>query len=309
MTEPLFALLGPTASGKTAVSLPLAAALDAEIVSVDSRQIYQGLEIGSAAPTLEERARIPHHLVGEVPPEETMTAGEFGRRARAAVEHIVSAGKVPLLVGGSGLYLRAALGGLDEELPHDERLRGELRDRLDREGVEALYVELARLDPETAEGVSPRDGQRILRALEIMTLSGRPTSELRTRGRETEIPAKIVILDRDRADLESRIRVRVEAMVHAGLEAEVQALLDRGLDAGTMALKSVGYAETLRYLRGEMARGAWIEEVVVNTRRFTKRQRTWFRSLTDAHWLHVAPDEPAETTAERALTVWGRGPA
>ncbi len=306
MNEPLRVLLGPTAVGKTAVSLPLAERLGAEIVSVDSRQIYRGLAIGSAAPTDAERARVPHHLVEAIPPEETMTAGEYGRRARAAVEEIESRGRAAILVGGSGLYLRAILGGLDEELPRDETVRAELRARLAREGVEALYVELARLDPATAEGISPRDGQRVTRALEIMALAGKPTSELRTKGRRTAVRAQVAVLDRGRSDLEARIRARVRTMIEGGLEGEVRDLAARGLGPEAPALKSVGYAETLRYFRGELDRAAWEEAIAVDTRRFAKRQRTWFRSLPDARWLEVAPGEPPETTAERVLRAWGR---
>ncbi len=306
MNEPLRVLLGPTASGKTAVSLPLAEALGAEIVSVDSRQIYRGLEIGSAAPTRAERERVPHHLVAEVEPEAVMSAGEFGRRARAAVEEIEGRGKTALLVGGSGLYLRAALGGLNEDLPKDEALRAKIRLRLEREGVEALYVELARLDPEAAEGISPRDAQRVMRALEIMALTGRPTSELRTKGRRTEVDAAIAILDRENADLQARVRARVLGMVDGGLEAEVQALLDRGVPTDLPAMKSVGFAETVRFLDGDLDPRKWIDEIVRSTWRFVKRQRTWFRSLSDARWLQVVPNESPETTAERVLRAWKR---
>jgi tRNA dimethylallyltransferase len=304
MNETLRVLLGPTASGKTAVSLPLAEALGAEIVSVDSRQIYRGLEIGSAAPTPEQRARVRHHLVAEVDPKDVMSAGEFGRRARAAVEEIEGRGRTALLVGGSGLYLRAALGGLDEELPKDEAVRAGIRKRMEQEGVEALYVELARLDPEVAEAISPRDAQRVMRALEIMALTGRPTSELRTKGRRTEVAATIVILDRDNADLKARVRERVLGMVDGGLEAEVQALRDRGIPTDLPAMKSVGFAETVKFLDGRLDPRQWIDEIVRNTWRFVKRQRTWFRSLTDARRLLVAPNEPPETTAERVLRAW-----
>jgi len=302
--KPLHVLLGPTASGKTAVSLPLAEALGAEIVSVDSRQIYRGLEIGSAAPTAAERARVPHHLVAEVEPGDVMSAGEFGRRARAAVEEIEGRGRTALLVGGSGLYLRAALGGLDEELPADAAVRAGIRKRIEQEGVEALYVELARIDPETAEGISPRDAQRVMRALEIMALTGRPTSELRTKGRRTEVAASIAILDRDDADLKARVRERVLAMVDGGLEAEVQALLDRGIPTDLPAMKSVGFAETVRFLEGSLDPRKWIDEIIRDTWRFVKRQRTWFRSLSDARWLTVAPNESPETTAGRVLEAW-----
>jgi tRNA dimethylallyltransferase len=304
MNEPLRVLLGPTASGKTAVSLPLAEALDAEIVSVDSRQIYRGLEIGSAAPSVAERERVPHHLVAEVEPEAVMSAGEFGRRARAAAAEIEGRGKTALLVGGSGLYLRAALGGLDEGLPKDEAVRAKIRLRLEHEGVEALYVELARLDPESAAGISPRDAQRVMRALEIMALSGRPTSELRTKGRRTAIAASIAVLDRADDDLKARLRARVLGMVAAGLEDEVRALRSRGIPADLPAMKSVGFAETARYLDGALDRERWIEDIVRNTWRFVKRQRTWFRSLTDARRLLVAPGETPELTADRVLALW-----
>src|SRR5262245_20845668 len=165
-------LLGPTASGKTAVAIPLALRLNAEIISVDSRQIFRGMEIGSAAPSSEDRARVPHHLVMEVDPRDGMTAGEFGRRGRAVLNDIELRGKTALLVGGSGLYLRAVLGGLDESLPRDARAREELRERVAREGLPSLHAELMRLDPDTGVSVSATDGQRITRALEILALTG-----------------------------------------------------------------------------------------------------------------------------------------
>ena len=305
MSSPRSVLLGPTASGKTAVSLPLAEAMDAEIISVDSRQIYRGMEIGSAAPTAEERGRVPHHLVGVVDPKEIMTAGDFGGRARQAEEAVRAKSKTVLFVGGSGLYLRATLGGLDENLPSDSELRATLRDRARTEGTEALHAELAELDPETGEMISVRDAQRITRALEIIRLSGRRASELRTRGRSAEQDARIVVLDRDRKDLEARIRARVAIMVEAGLEDEVRALLTLGLGPEQPALKSVGYVETIRYLNGDLDRDAWIEEIVVKTRRFAKRQRTWFRGLTGSEWVLVPAEESAETTANRTLSQWG----
>jgi tRNA dimethylallyltransferase len=305
---PVRVLVGPTASGKTAAALPAARRLGGEIVSVDSRQIYRGMEIGSAAPSAEERAEVPHHLVGAADPAEPLSAGEFGRRARAVMEDIRSRGRAPLLVGGSGLYLRAALGGLDEGLPRDPDLRQRLRERVQAEGVEALHGELGRLDPDTAARVSPRDVQRVTRALEIVTLTGMPAGASRTRGRGSERGARIVVLERSREDLEARIRLRVESMVTAGLADEVRRLLARGVDPASPPMKSVGYAETVRHLRGELDRGAWIEAMVVTTRRYAKRQRTWFRSLPGAVWLPVAPGEPPDRTAEGMLAGWGSGP-
>jgi tRNA dimethylallyltransferase len=284
------------------MSLPLAEALNAEIVCVDSRQIYRGMEIGSAAPTPAERARVPHHLVAEVEPEDAMSAGEFGRRARAAIDAIRARDREALLVGGSGLYLRAILGGLDEDLPRDAALRESLRGRAHTEGVEVLHAELMQLDPETGAKTSPRDVQRVTRALEIIALTGRPVSVLRTKGRRTELPARIAVLDRSREDLDARIRARVAAMIEAGLVDEVRALLSRGLDPHTPALRSVGYAETIRFLDGALNRTAWMEEIAVNTRRYAKRQRTWFRGIEEATWVRVAADEAEERVITRVST-------
>jgi tRNA dimethylallyltransferase len=211
-----------------------------------------------------------------------------------------------LLVGGSGLYLRAVLGGLDD-LPQDAALREALRERVAREGTEALHAELAERDPETAAVVSSADAQRITRALEIVMLSGEKASALRTRGRGAETPAALVVLDRSREDLEARIRARVAAMVEAGLESEVRALLARGLDPASPVLRSVGYAETVGHLNGELDRAAWLERIAINTRRFAKRQRTWFRGLAGARWLLVGVEEAPEATARRILEVWGAG--
>ena len=294
-------LLGPTASGKTSIAIPLALQLGAEIVSVDSRQIFRGMEIGSAAPSSVDRARVPHHLVGEVDPQDGMTAGEFGRRARVVLADLEARGVTALLVGGSGLYLRAVLGGLDERLPRDIALREELIARATREGVALLHAELVALDPETAARVAPGDAQRIIRALEIHVLTGEKPSVLRGKGKQAEREARIVILDRERADLERRIRARVEGMVESGLEDEVRRLLAMGLDPALPVMKSVGYAETVRYVRGELDRDTWIETIFVNTRRYAKRQRTWFRGIEGAKWVRISPNESHEETDARVL--------
>ncbi len=302
-TAPVPVLLGVTAAGKTGVSLPLAERLGAEIISVDSRQIYRGLTIGSAAPTPAERARVPHHLVEVIEPDQTMTAGEFGRRAAACLAEITGRGRVPLLVGGSGLYLRAALGGLDEALPRDPDLRARLRSRVEAEGPETLHGELAAVDPDSASRIGPRDGQRITRALEIHALTGRPASALRRSGRDTRRAANLVVLDRDPAELERRMRARIDAMIASGLVEEVRALLARGLDLSHPALRSVGFVETLDYLRGELSEPDWRERIVINTRRYTKRQRAWFRALDGATWIRIPPEEPPAVTAERIAPI------
>jgi tRNA dimethylallyltransferase len=304
MAAPLCVLLGPTAAGKTAVSLPLAERLGGEIVSVDSRQLYRGMEIGSAAPSPEERARVPHHLVAEEDPRRPWSAGEYGRRAREVIATIEAHGKIALLVGGSGLYLRAVLGGLDEGLPRDESLRKRLRERVQTEGIPALHAELARLDPASAARISPRDAQRVTRSLEIVLAGGRPAAEVMTRGRGSEAGARIAVLDRTREELEARIRARVGAMIREGLEGEVRALLERGIDPASPVMKGVGFAETVRLLRGDLDRTAWAELIAVNTRRYAKRQRTWFRSLTGAVWFTIPPEERPEETAGRVAAGW-----
>jgi tRNA dimethylallyltransferase len=295
---PVPVLVGPTASGKTACALAVAEALDAEIVNVDSRQIYRGMAIGSAAPTAGERMRVPHHLVGIADPGARVGAGEFGRMAAAAMASIRSRGRTPLLTGGSGLYLRAALGGLDR-LPRDETVRDTLRARLGDEGIEALHAELARRDPATAARVAPRDTHRVLRALELLLITGKPASTLRRLGRATLVPARIVVLDRPRGELERRIRARTAAMIEAGLRDEVEALLDAGVDPAAPAMKSVGYAETVSLVRGKLDRAAWEEAIVIHTRRYAKRQRTWFRGIPEAVWVVAAGDEAPAVTAGR----------
>lgn len=300
-------LVGSTAVGKTSVSLVLARTLGAEIISVDSRQVYQGMEIGSAAPTEAERLAVPHHLVATQDPLHPLTAGQYGRLVRDHITAIHARGAEVLLVGGSGMYLRAALGGFDDSLPSDPELRAQLNARLERDGPEALHAELAERDPQRATQLAPRDGVRVVRALELLALSDRPPSELRTRGREAEGGAHIVALIRDKEDLEQRIRVRIEQMIEAGLEAEVRRLLAAGVSADSTVMRSVGYAETLRYLEGDLDARAWREAMVINTRRYGKRQRTWFRGLPGAEWVFIHAGESAETVAARCLPVLSPG--
>ncbi|NNF07503.1 MAG: tRNA (adenosine(37)-N6)-dimethylallyltransferase MiaA, partial [Candidatus Eisenbacteria bacterium] len=296
MIEPMV-LLGPTAAGKTDVSLDLAEQMNAEIISLDSRQIFKGLEIGSAAPTKEQQERITHHLVSCIEPSHPMSAGEFGRLAQAAIAEIKGRGKNVLMVGGSGLYLRAALGGLDDELPKDVESRAKLHERMETEGLKALHEELAEIDPKSAERISPGDSHRVLRALELYVITGKPASQLRTKGRRTDIPSRVVILHRDLEDLEERIEQRAENMVKAGLEQEVRALVDQGLTLETPVMRSVGYRETLDYFEHKDA-DQWVRKIVTGTRRYAKRQRTWFRGLTHAHWFLLEGSEDTQATAE-----------
>lgn len=301
---PVRVLLGPTASGKTAVGIELARRHDGEIVSVDSRQLYRGLAIGSAAPTPGERGAVPHHFVEEFEPADVMTAGAYGERARAVIEAVRARGHAPILVGGSGMYLHAALGGFDDDLPSDEAVRARLMERVAEEGSEALHRELHEHDPGSAARIQPRDVPRITRALELIALTGEPASALRKRGRAARVPARIAVLHREKPDLERRIRARVDAMIEAGLEAEVRALREAGVSPDLPALRSVGYTETLAYLDGKLEREAWREAIVVNTRRYAKRQRTWFRGTPGAVWVPVAEHATVPAIADAVEHAW-----
>lgn len=284
---PIVALAGPTATGKSALGLFLAEALPGEIVNADALQVYRGLDIGTAKPTPEERTRVPHHLVDVLEPTERWSAGEFARRAREAISGIRSRGRRPIVVGGSGLYLRALLEGISPVPRGDRAVRRGLRERAEAEGLPALYEELRRRDSETAGRVPPGDRQRILRALEVVEVSGTPLSEWIARrpyGQE-RLPAVRLGLTLPRALLYDAIERRVARMVERGWVEEVRSLLARGLSPAAPAFQAIGYREIARHLAGEWTLEQALDETVRATRRYAKRQLTWFRKEPDMIWL------------------------
>lgn len=289
MTEPppVIVILGPTATGKSALGLHLAGEVDGEIVNADSLQAYRGLDVGTAKPTLEERARVPHHLVDVLEPTERYSAGEFARRARAAIAEIRARDRRPIVVGGSGLYLRALLEGISPVPPGDPAVRRRLRERVEEEGLAALHAELRARDPETAERLPPGDTQRILRALEVVEVSGTPLSEWigRRPYGETRLPAFRIGLTLPRAVLYDAIARRVARMLQHGWVGEVARLLAEGLDPAAPAFQAIGYREIARHLAGEWSLDRAAEETVRATRRYAKRQLTWFRKERDIMWL------------------------
>ena len=305
MIEPALVVAGPTASGKSSVGIELARRHGFEIVSVDSRQCFRGMSIGSAVPAAEELAAVPHHLVECFDPLHGMTAGKYGRLARAAIGEVQARGKRALLVGGSGLYLRAVLGGIDADLPRDDAVRRALVREAESIGSVALHARLAELDPDSAAAIEPGDQVRIVRALELIELTGRPASELRASAGQPRYQARIAVLLWDRDALEKRIRLRTRRMIEAGLVSEVRALLDRGLVGDHPVMKSVGYAETIQYLNGGLDAGEWEERMVINTRRYAKRQRTWFRSTPGVIDVPVHPDESVEDQTTRVESALG----
>jgi tRNA dimethylallyltransferase len=301
----VLAVVGPTASGKTALAIELAERLNTEIVSADSMQVYRGMEIGTAAPTAEERARVPHHLVSFLDPMEVFSAGKFERQAREIVERLNAAGKTAVVVGGSGLYLRALLDGLFPGPTADEEIRERLRVEAETEGVEALYRRLEEVDPEYAAAILPGDLRRIVRALEVYEITGEAMSALHRQHREAVKPLSSVqvILDWPRDELYARIDARVDRMIAGGFLDEVRGLLERGYAERLASLRSLGYGEMTAHLKGELSLGEAIELMKRNTRRFAKRQLIWFRADPRVYWLPAGSRQLPGDPAERVLSL------
>ncbi|MEP7025682.1 MAG: tRNA (adenosine(37)-N6)-dimethylallyltransferase MiaA, partial [Actinomycetota bacterium] len=275
MGLPVITVVGPTAAGKSGLSLRLAAALGGEIINADSMQLYRGMDIGTAKLTLAERAGIPHHLLDIWDVTTAANAAEYQQLARAAISEIQGRGRIPILVGGSGLYVRAAIDQL--EFPGtDPAVRGRLEDELASEGPAALHGRLAQADPAAAAAILPGNGRRIVRALEVMELSGRPFSATLP-DFQSCYPVHQLGLQLPRAELDERIGRRVAAMWQAGLVAEVSELAGRGLREGRTASRALGYAQVLRFLAGEWTQEQAAAETVRATRRFARRQESWFR--------------------------------
>jgi len=296
-TPHVLAVVGPTASGKTALAIELAERLDTEIVSADSMQIYQGMAIGTAAPTPDDQARVRHHFVGFLQPGESFSAGEFGEAARSVVARLNAQGKTAVVVGGSGLYVQALIDGLFPGPSKDESVRLRLHRDAERDGVESMYVRLSNVDPEYANLINPNDLRRIVRALEVHELTGEPISKLHREHREqTEsLDAVQVALDYPRATLYERINARVERMLEGGFVEEVRALLENGHYPHLKQLRTLGYREFAVYLHGECSYDDATETMKQNTRRFAKRQLTWFRADERIQWIPAAQDAaPAE---------------
>jgi len=280
MKIPVIVIGGPTASGKTQLAIDWALRLEGEIVSCDSRQIYKFMDIGTAKPTLEERSLIPHHLVDLIYPDETMTAGEFQRLAREIIKDIHSRGKVPFLVGGTGLYIRSVIRDIIFPPKVDEYYRKFIKDRINREGLSSVYNELCKVDPVTASKISPNDEIRITRAIEVYYATGTPISFYR-RGIDVDYPDYEVIylvLNPPRDILYRRIEERVDKMIQLGLVEETRHLLDMGYSPELSSLQTLGYREIIKYLKGMYDLESAIEEIKKETRRYAKRQSTWFRN-------------------------------
>jgi len=301
--DSLLVLSGPTASGKTAAAVDLARRLPLEIVSADSMQVYRGMDIGTAKPTHDERREVPHHLVDVADPDESYSAGRFVEEASAAIREIRSRGRVPMLSGGTGMYLRAMIRGLDPP-PSDDRIREMLRIRWEREGGASMYERLRQTDPETAAKVPPGDRVRILRALEIGEIAGKPASALRTSWKRERKPHRVLFLalHADRDALHRRIDERVDGMIRRGLVEEVRELLSRGYGPGTGSMGAIGYRHILGHLLEGIALERAVREMKRDTKRYAKRQRTWLDAERDVRWVESgSPTGTLEEIAKKFL--------
>jgi len=286
---PVVAVVGPTATGKTALAVALARRIGGEVVNADSMQLYRGMDIGTAKPTLAERQGVPHHLLDLRQVRQPASVAEYRARARAVIDRLRAGGVVPLLVGGSGLYVRAVLDELD--FPGtDPAVRARLTEELAAAGPAALHDRLAALDPAAAAAILPSNGRRVVRALEVLELTGRPFSA-RLPEPTAHYPAVTIGLDRAPDELDERVARRVDAMWAAGFVEEVARLAADGLREGPTASRALGYAQVLQQFDGTLSPEEARERTVTTTRRFVRRQRSWFRRDAATAWFDAArPD-------------------
>ncbi|MGH9712455.1 MAG: tRNA (adenosine(37)-N6)-dimethylallyltransferase MiaA [Candidatus Acidiferrales bacterium] len=291
----LVVVLGPTASGKSALGIRLAQKFGGEIVVCDSTQVYRHFDIGTAKVPFTERQGIPHHLVDLVEPQEIFTAGDYRRHARTVLGKIRSRGKLPILTAGTGLYLRALLEGLADAPIRSEELRERLRRKAELHGSAHLHRILSRLDPTAAARIAPRDAQKVIRAIEMRVLTGKPVGEIHGGGRIAleGFEVKKIGLIPPRAALYARIESRIDAMLAAGWLDEVRQLVAHGIAPDAKPFQFIGYAELRAHLSGEFGSEEAKRKIQQATRRFAKRQITWFRKEPGVHWVPEFGDEPS----------------
>ncbi|MEN3002136.1 MAG: tRNA (adenosine(37)-N6)-dimethylallyltransferase MiaA [Armatimonadota bacterium] len=297
----LYVILGPTAVGKTEVGLQVAECIDAEIISADSAAVYRGMDIGTAKPTPAERARVRFHLIDVADPDEPFTAAKFRELALEAIRDIQARGKRVLIVGGTGLYLRVLLHGFSlAPPPRDPELRRQLQQQAQQQGLHTLYERLQKVDPQAAARIHPNDAVRIIRALEVYEMTGQPISAWQARA-ESELPALKFGLTMPRPLLYRRIDARVDQMMAQGFLHEVQNLLSKGYNKDLPALKGLGYRHLIAHLMGEMGLDEAVRQWKRDTRRFAKRQMTWFRREPGVHWLDASVG--VEATAQMIVRM------
>lgn len=300
----IVAIVGPTAIGKTSISIELAKILNGEIVSADSMQVYRYMDIGTAKPTLEERQGIPHHLIDIVDPDQDFNVAIYQQIAKNAIDNIHEKEKLPILVGGSGLYVNSIVYPLDfTDAKEDHKLRKKLYEVADKKGNIYLHQKLMEIDPVTGKKVHPNDVKRMVRAMEIYHLTGKPMSEYRQNFENSKIPYEIAMigLTMDRKKLYERINQRVDDMIYKGLVSEVQELLDMGYGKELISMQGLGYKEIIKYLEGIYTLDEAIDIIKRDTRRFAKRQLTWFRKDKRIYWVDIEKFDNKEAITDHLV--------
>lgn len=303
MNPNMILILGVTGSGKGRLAFDLAKDLSAEIVSIDSMKVYRRMDIGTAKPPKDAREQVRYHLIDIVEPSDSFSVRAFLDAALDAIEQITNRRKPVVAVGGTALYIKALLYGLFEGPGTDEQIRAELRTRAQSRGLEQLHCRLAEIDPEAASRIHHHDVKRIIRALEVYELTGKPISSFQRQWnarRKTDYDWTIIGLRREKAEESKRINARVKKMIAAGLVDEVKSLLAEERPLSPQARCAIGYAEIIDYLSGQMGLDDAVELIKKNTRRLAKSQRTWFKAFRHVNWLDIAPGKPGEEISERA---------
>ncbi len=306
--KPVVVLVGPTAVGKSRVAVEIAKRFDTEVLAADSRQVYRGMDIGTDKPPVEDRQGIPHRLLDLVEPNQPFNAGLYCRHAGEAIGRLYGEHRLPLIVGGTGLYVRTLLRGLCTAPPADPNVRARLRQEARDEGIDRLYARLAQADPSSASKLHHRDTSKVIRALEVYELTGRTMASFQDEHGFGGRPYRALLIGllRDRDALYRRIEERIDRQLASGFVEETQRLLDLGYERDCSAMKGLGYRQVAAYLSGEYDRDEMVRRFKRDTRRFAKRQLTWFRREPDIRWLTIDEGESIARTAERAMELIDR---
>jgi tRNA dimethylallyltransferase len=305
MLKRVHIIVGPTAVGKSEVALNVAQKLDAWIICADSRQVYTGMDIGTAKPNEMERARVKHFLIDIVSPDSVFSTAEFIDAAKGAIKQTFDNGKNALIVGGTGLYVRALVAGFDlANVSRADEIRDDISKRLEEHGLDTLAEELHQLDPDAANEIDVKNPHRVIRALEIIKTTGKPLSESRGKSESDEYDFMVVGLRRERESLNERIRVRTYSMIQAGWIDEVRELEKQNYPENSLAMTGIGYMELRQYLKGEITKEMAIERIIIRTRQYAKRQMTWFRANDYIRWIDLNTDDDPAVTADKVCQLF-----
>ena len=303
LTKPVVVIVGPTAVGKSRIAVEVAKAFETEVLTADSRQVYRGMDVGTDKPASEERQAVPHRLIDLVDPDESFNTGLYRRQAINEIERLYRDCRLPLVVGGTGLYVRTLLKGLCDAPPADPIVREALRQEAEEQGYDRLYAKLVDVDPVAAARLHPRDESKVIRALEVYQLSGRRMSEFQLEHGFAERPfaALMIGLNRDRDELYRRIEGRIDWQLAHGLIEETKQLLAQGYQRDSAAMKGLGYRQVAEHLAGEYDAAEMVRRFKRDTRHFSKRQMTWFRKEQGIQWLMIEESESVQHTATRVI--------